>query len=1310
MMGEEKVESGTGAAEPNRKNDNRRTGILPNAGGIRQTGTLSNEGRRIRQTGTLPNVDRTRQTGTLPNVGRTRQTGTLPDVNRQQEAESSQRPKRNIVGDEHIYRIPRGTVLNGNKAKLVVDKGIWNSEYVEMYLVRDTKSAYVAKVYYEWTTENKYQDEIIKFLENNKQPGIIPLLDRGLYEDRDYYIFPYYEKRSMDEYKPELNSVRLARFVKVLNEALRSIHSAGFLHADIKPANILYDEKRDIPVITDFGSMTTLKQDIQMKVQRSITSAKGKVSEGYLAPYALEYGAAKGERVLDLGIKTDYFALGVSLCEMFVRKPFYKMFRSNAEIASSLRANSVHYHRDVEQNERLYNLVQALLSNSPDLCPGYKEVNDWLNGSTLKVVHRVEAKAGFNYYFKRKFYTDPKELAEAFVGEHWENCINDLFRKQELYDVYKEYDKKVYSEIIDIREDNRSEETKAASAFRIVCWMYPEIRFFWDGKYYNHENPKKADRELAMDICKSVEAGDHKFDTLFSTGALRTYFDVDEGRQQFLKDIERILVISGYAMERAQLIFAEMVSPGILTGILSGDKILDFEDYLKAVNSSVLQGGFDQAVEYNLGNRANKNKLVILQEKAYGSEIINAILCCNGHEEELIQQKEKTDKVFQPLIRLLLMMGKILGYKNVLSGVHKSAAYQAIAKYVKISDQFDYIDTDPNRYYEAEPIGEEFKRYREMFTEMEKGSSVELSVYLNLMDDVLETIRRIRDDKDGCAPVVYGNIFNESGLLIARSSYIRPHNSGGAMCMVNEKYPMPKAVAQHLLTKGFEIKIEELEEQRRLFQDSLQMTKQMADSFFSNFKIATGTEDVTGEYLQPQWKYILHILFPVLALLACAWLLRCGYVFWHNHEHDLKLAEGKYMAAIVGISVVIALPGIVSGFQRLKNAVINYRNYRCNKNLMRRYAAQKKLQKELERFSRIGNIGSLSSESKKEIQDIAGLSGLDAYMDKYGIEQGYADISPLTLRSSVLGIVCCVAVIAFISLPVSKMTDGLVKNDFLAAQQAADTKVKNSILGTINQLYSASILKLMEKTNTDWLVGQYNDGELTQEEYIRQTGQYMDLFALNHGKMSKKNSDVLKKMPLSKQAFAKGNEYYDSQKLEKAAVQYCKVIEADSDYEKAQERMEEYFKSLFQKQQKYIDKGNEEGIKKIEKKYKNFIDYGAKDDDLQNCYDCLQNYSGDERFLRMIAYQLKRNAKSWKDVAKIGCKKISDGQYYVKKETVPKKDWLFGKKYIHCSCVNYKTYMWERLDDFEQECNMVEYDKKWTEDDFYNFLLQNAKE
>ena len=36
--------------------------------------------------------------------------------------------------------------------------------------------------------------------------------------------------------------------------------------------------------------------------------------------------------------------------------------------------------------------------------------------------------------------------------------------------------------------------------------------------------------------------------------------------------------------------------------------------------------------------------------------------------------------------------------------------------------------------------------------------------------------------------------------------------------------------------------------------------------------------------------------------------------------------------------------------------------------------------------------------------------------------------------------------------------------------------------------------------------------------------------------------------------------------------------------------------------------------------------------------------------------------------------------------------------------------MWERLDDFEQECNMVEYDKKWTEDDFYNFLLQNAKE
>ena len=1142
------------AAEKNAQNRNRQTGTLPNMGNRnRQTGTLPNMGNRNRQTGTLPNAEnKSRQTGTLPNEGGSnRQTSTLPNGVRRQMPEDSLRPKRNVIGDEHVYTIPRGTVLSGNKARLVVDKGIWNSQYVEMYLVRGAKSSYVAKVYYEWAPENKYQDEIIKFLENNKQPGIIPLLDRGLYEGRDYYIFPYYEKKSLDEYKPEFNSTRLLKFVKVLNEALHSIHSAGFLHADIKPANILYDEKRDIPVITDFGSMTMLKQDAQMKVQRSITNADGKVSEGYLAPYALAYGAAKGESVLDLGVKTDYFALGVSLCEMYVRKPYYKMFRSNAEIAGSLSAGSVPYHREVEENKRLYNLVQALLSNSPDLCPGYKEVNDWLNGNTLKVIHRIDNRAGFSHYFRQKIYTDPKELAEAYVGENWKDCINDLFRKETLYDAYKKYDEGIYSEIIDIREDNQSEETKAASAFQIVCHMYPEIRFFWDGKYYSQESQAEADRELAVDIYKSVEAGDHKFDTLFSTGALRTYFELNEERKQFLKELDRILEVSEYAMERAQLIFAETISPGILTGMLTWDKVHNFDDYLKSVNRIAQLGGFDRAVEYNLGNVSDKNVLVNLQEKAYGSEIINALLCCNGHEEEIIQQEEKKDKVFQPLVRLLLIMGKILGYENVLSVIHKSASYHALNKYVQVSDQFAYIDKDPKRRYEAEPIKEAFTIHKELFRRIDKNPAAELRVYLDLFDDVLDTIGKIGDDTDSRPPVIYEKKLRDSGLLIARMSYILPQHMDGAMCIVNEKYRLPKAVARYLVEKGFDIKIRELEERKGLISDSLKTTKQKVDSFFDDFKVSTGTEDVSGEYLQKQWQYIFYILLPMITALFCGKLLQCGYRFWQDHAHDLKSAEGKYVLAVALVCVLTAFPGLVKSLLRFVKAVKNDKKYLDNKNLMDHYMCLKKTQEELEKFVNTGEVGVLSQKAKQKIQDIDKL-GLNEYKSKYAIKEGYANIKLSPVRPSITKILWCAVLIAFLLLPVSELTVSLIKNDIPTAYQSAGTLVKNAAAKKVNQLYSKGVLKLMEKKNTDWLVDHFNREELTQEEYHRQSEQYINAFELNNTKISKKNRDILQNLILSKQSYDKGNYFYKNEKMEKAAMQYFHVTESDNNYEDAQ--------------------------------------------------------------------------------------------------------------------------------------------------------------
>ena len=275
-FGKENNEKRVTGTLPRRNTNGHKTGTLPRASvNDRVTGTLPRASVNDRVTGTLPRASvNDRVTGTLPKASSNdRVTSTLPRGN-----------DRDFDDDlgKHRYTLSQGTFLRGEKDVYLIIGAVSFGGQAEVYTVADQNiQYYIAKIYFQGKV-NKYHDDIVDFLKNCKQPGIIKLIDTGIINERTLYIFPRYEKGSIDGLNIPFTELRLKKYIKILNEAVNAVHKAGLIHADIKPANILYDEENDIPVLSDFGSIT--KGDVNTENIRSITGAEKRVSEGYTAP------------------------------------------------------------------------------------------------------------------------------------------------------------------------------------------------------------------------------------------------------------------------------------------------------------------------------------------------------------------------------------------------------------------------------------------------------------------------------------------------------------------------------------------------------------------------------------------------------------------------------------------------------------------------------------------------------------------------------------------------------------------------------------------------------------------------------------------------------------------------------------------------------------------------------------------------------------------------------------------------------------------------------------------------------------------
>jgi len=188
-----------------------------------------------------------------------------------------------------------------------------------------------------------------------KHPNIVTIHEVGEYEGRPFFVMEHCEGQSLRDLLAEktLSVDRIVDFAIQICEGLHEAHSAGVIHRDVKPSNIVID-KNGRPKLVDFGLAAVRGMEKLTKTGSTLGTV------GYMSPEQIE--------VRDVDQRSDLFSFGVLLYEMITgRTPFPG--ETEAAVIKAVLGNIpeplARYKSDVP--EELQRIVAKLLEKNPEM-------------------------------------------------------------------------------------------------------------------------------------------------------------------------------------------------------------------------------------------------------------------------------------------------------------------------------------------------------------------------------------------------------------------------------------------------------------------------------------------------------------------------------------------------------------------------------------------------------------------------------------------------------------------------------------------------------------------------------------------------------------------------------------------------------------------------------------------------------------------------------------------------------------------------------------------------------------------------------
>lgn len=181
-------------------------------------------------------------------------------------------------------------------------------------------------------------------------PNIATIYDFDQHEGRDFLVMEYIEGQSLRDVGVDpLPPAEVVRLGTQLAEALAAAHSAGVVHLDLKPGNLMRTPDGRLKVL-DFGIARLHAVDAAEGTTHTLvgdgdtgTAANAAGSPPYMAPEQVAAGPVDG--------RTDIYAAGATLYELVTGRRLFTEPRGPALYDSILRAKPdppSGYNRDVD--------------------------------------------------------------------------------------------------------------------------------------------------------------------------------------------------------------------------------------------------------------------------------------------------------------------------------------------------------------------------------------------------------------------------------------------------------------------------------------------------------------------------------------------------------------------------------------------------------------------------------------------------------------------------------------------------------------------------------------------------------------------------------------------------------------------------------------------------------------------------------------------------------------------------------------------------------------------------------------------------